>query len=76
MLISVYFQCTADRFDTFLLLTSSDLDECDPSNAAEDEEGLRCQQICHNYVGGYFCSCRPGYQLQSDYHSCKGKLKV
>ncbi|NXJ09855.1 C1R protein, partial [Odontophorus gujanensis] len=48
-----------------------DLDECDPNNAAEDDDGLRCQQICHNYVGGYFCSCRPGYQLQSDYHSCK-----
>lgn len=48
-----------------------DLDECDPDNAAEDDEGLRCQHICHNYVGGYFCSCRPGYQLQSDYRSCK-----
>ncbi|NXC50373.1 C1R protein, partial [Penelope pileata] len=48
-----------------------DLDECDPNNAAEDDEGPRCQQICHNYVGGYFCSCRPGYQLQSDRHSCK-----
>lgn len=48
-----------------------DLDECDPDNAAEDDEGLQCQHICHNYVGGYFCSCRPGYQLQSDYRSCK-----
>ncbi|OXB60465.1 hypothetical protein ASZ78_000756 [Callipepla squamata] len=48
-----------------------DLDECDPNNAAEGDDGLRCQQICHNYVGGYFCSCRPGYQLQSDHHSCK-----
>lgn len=54
---------------------SSDLDECDPNNAAEKDERPRCQHFCHNYVGGYFCSCRTGYQLQSDHHSCKGKLE-
>ncbi|NWZ73851.1 C1R protein, partial [Acrocephalus arundinaceus] len=48
-----------------------DLDECDPSNAAENDERPQCQHFCHNYVGGYFCSCRIGYQLQSDHHSCK-----
>ncbi|NXL14786.1 C1R protein, partial [Setophaga kirtlandii] len=48
-----------------------DLDECDPSNAAENNESPQCQHFCHNYVGGYFCSCRIGYQLQSDQHSCK-----
>ncbi|PKK30456.1 complement component 1, r subcomponent [Columba livia] len=48
-----------------------DLDECDPNNAAEEDERPRCQHVCHNYVGGYFCSCRAGYQLQSDLHSCK-----
>ncbi|KAM8924079.1 complement C1r subcomponent [Pelodytes ibericus] len=30
-----------------------------------------CQQVCHNYVGGYFCSCFRGYKLQSDQRSCK-----
>ncbi|KAF4804855.1 Complement C1r subcomponent [Turdus rufiventris] len=48
-----------------------DLDECEPNNAAENDERPQCQHFCHNYVGGYFCSCRIGYQLQSDHHSCK-----
>uniref|UniRef100_A0A8C3MS20 Uncharacterized protein n=1 Tax=Geospiza parvula TaxID=87175 RepID=A0A8C3MS20_GEOPR len=48
-----------------------DLDECDPNNAAESNERLQCQHFCHNYVGGYFCSCQIGYQLQSDQLSCK-----
>ncbi|KAM4704392.1 LOW QUALITY PROTEIN: complement C1r subcomponent-like [Rhinophrynus dorsalis] len=30
-----------------------------------------CQQMCHNYVGGYFCSCLPGYQMQNDQRSCR-----
>ncbi|KAL2311380.1 hypothetical protein Nmel_003081 [Mimus melanotis] len=48
-----------------------DLDECEPNNAAKNDERPQCQHFCHNYVGGYFCSCRIGYQLQSDHHSCK-----
>ncbi|XP_057901201.1 complement C1r subcomponent isoform X1 [Melospiza georgiana] len=48
-----------------------DLDECDPNNAPENNERPQCQHFCHNYVGGYFCSCQIGYQLQSDQHSCK-----
>ncbi|XP_044305612.1 complement C1r subcomponent isoform X2 [Varanus komodoensis] len=46
-----------------------DLDECTHGNANED--GPRCQHFCHNYIGGYFCSCQPGYRLQSDRHSCR-----
>nr|XP_005312091.1 complement C1r subcomponent [Chrysemys picta bellii] len=48
-----------------------DLDECAHGNALEEYEGPLCQHLCHNYVGGYICSCRPGYQLQSDHHSCR-----
>ncbi|XP_067401987.1 complement C1r subcomponent [Emydura macquarii macquarii] len=48
-----------------------DLDECAQGNDVEEDEGLLCQHLCHNYVGGYFCSCRPGYQLQSDQRSCR-----
>ncbi|XP_053306198.1 complement C1r subcomponent [Spea bombifrons] len=32
-----------------------------------------CQHTCHNYVGGYFCSCFRGYQLQSDGKTCKAE---
>uniref|UniRef100_A0A8C8RUN1 complement subcomponent C1r n=1 Tax=Pelusios castaneus TaxID=367368 RepID=A0A8C8RUN1_9SAUR len=48
-----------------------DLDECAQGNAIEEDEGPLCQHLCHNYVGGYICSCRPGYQLQSDQRSCR-----
>ncbi|XP_028568591.2 complement C1r subcomponent [Podarcis muralis] len=47
-----------------------DLDECALENDVEDG-APRCQHFCHNYIGGYFCSCQPGYRLQSDQHSCK-----
>ncbi|MBN3309091.1 C1S protein, partial [Amia calva] len=45
------------------LYTVQDIDECsDPDN--------QCSQFCNNYIGGYFCSCQPGYTLESDQHSC------
>lgn len=49
-----------------------DLDECAPGNDVDDD-GPRCQHLCHNYIGGYFCSCHPGYHLQSDQHSCQAE---
>ncbi|KAG2470166.1 C1RA protein, partial [Polypterus senegalus] len=46
-----------------------DIDECaEPTD--EDEESL-CSHICHNVIGSYFCSCRPGYTLQQDGRTCK-----
>ncbi|XP_059195366.1 complement C1s subcomponent-like [Centropristis striata] len=44
--------------------TDQDFDECrdDPDNG--------CTQFCHNYVGGYYCSCRHGYYLDADKHTC------
>ncbi|KAI2564165.1 C1R isoform 7, partial [Pan troglodytes] len=40
-----------------------DLDECaSRSKSGEEDPQPQCQHLCHNYVGGYFCSCRPGYE--------------
>uniref|UniRef100_A0A8C6UX14 Complement component 1, s subcomponent n=1 Tax=Neogobius melanostomus TaxID=47308 RepID=A0A8C6UX14_9GOBI len=43
--------------------TTQDYDECeDPENS--------CTQFCHNYIGGYYCSCHHGYHLDRDNHTC------
>ncbi|XP_014348223.1 mannan-binding lectin serine protease 1 [Latimeria chalumnae] len=47
--------------------TAVDVDECTEKN---DEE-LACDHYCHNYIGGYYCSCRFGYILHSDNRTCK-----
>ncbi|XP_054447445.1 complement C1r subcomponent [Pteronotus mesoamericanus] len=49
-----------------------DLDECaSQRNTVEENPQPRCQHLCHNYIGGYFCSCRTGYELQKDGYSCQ-----
>ncbi|XP_063818578.1 LOW QUALITY PROTEIN: complement C1r subcomponent [Pseudophryne corroboree] len=48
-----------------------DNDECSIQNDNSITWTPPCQHTCHNYVGGYFCSCLPGYKLQSDQKSCK-----
>ncbi|TDH11635.1 hypothetical protein EPR50_G00062970 [Perca flavescens] len=44
--------------------TDKDFDEC------EDDPENGCTQFCHNYIGGYHCSCRHGYHLGVDKHTC------
>ncbi|KAK2505092.1 hypothetical protein MC885_001254 [Smutsia gigantea] len=44
-----------------------DVDEC---TEREDEE-LSCDHYCHNYIGGFYCSCRFGYILHTDNRTCR-----
>ena len=43
----------------------TDFDECQNMN------GL-CEQICHNTNGSYECTCRSGFELLGNGHSCEG----
>ncbi|XP_077421351.1 mannan-binding lectin serine protease 1 isoform X2 [Vanacampus margaritifer] len=43
-----------------------DVDEC----AEGVDEDAACDHLCHNYLGGYYCSCRHGYLLHRDNHTC------
>ncbi|XP_056467915.1 mannan-binding lectin serine protease 1 isoform X1 [Gadus chalcogrammus] len=44
-----------------------DVDECQERS---DEEQL-CDHFCHNFIGGYYCSCRYGYLLHTDNRTCR-----
>ncbi|XP_066297660.1 mannan-binding lectin serine protease 1-like isoform X2 [Branchiostoma lanceolatum] len=41
-----------------------DRDEC-----AVDNGG--CHHFCHNYISGYYCSCKAGYWIMKDRETCK-----
>ncbi|XP_053306199.1 complement C1s subcomponent [Spea bombifrons] len=54
-----------ERYTGFsVIYTAVDLDEC------KEPLGAECSHFCHNYIGGYFCSCQPGYFLHLDNHTC------
>ena len=48
------------------LLLSVDIDEC----ALPNQGG--CEHTCHNYEGGYYCTCPAGYRLMDDDKGCEG----
>ena len=43
----------------------SDIDEC---TLGTDN----CEQVCHNTVGSFFCTCRPGSTLDNNGYTCHG----
>ncbi|CAJ1066414.1 mannan-binding lectin serine protease 1 isoform X1 [Xyrichtys novacula] len=56
-----------ERYSGFMAhYSASDVDEC----SEQVDEDLLCDHLCHNYIGGYYCSCRYGYRLHSDNHTC------
>ncbi|XP_068111393.1 complement C1r-B subcomponent-like [Hyperolius riggenbachi] len=50
-----------------------DNNECTPPHDSDGTWTPPCQHFCNNYIGGFSCSCRPGYELQSDKKSCKSE---
>ena len=46
-----------------------DVDECLFNNGG-------CSHFCHNFIGGFYCSCRIGYRLDDDIKSCIGKTNI
>ena len=52
-------------FDVIIATVFTDIDEC-----SRNTDG--CDHGCLNTPGSYLCTCRTGYQLQSDQHSCSG----
>jgi len=48
--------------------TQTDINEC-------VEEQMKCLHICTNTPGSYVCSCRPGYVLSADGHTCFGEIQ-
>ena len=50
-----------------MFLNISEIDKC-----ADGRSG--CEHNCTNFNGSYVCSCMPGFSLETDKHSCNGKL--
>ncbi|XP_063292956.1 mannan-binding lectin serine protease 2 isoform X2 [Pelobates fuscus] len=46
-----------------LFYTAEDINECESDTEI-------CDHFCHNYIGGHYCSCRPGFSLHSDKKIC------
>ncbi|XP_074233540.1 mannan-binding lectin serine protease 2 isoform X5 [Camelus bactrianus] len=49
--------------------SAEDIDECQ----APPGEAPTCDHHCHNYLGGFYCSCRAGYALHQNKRTCSAQ---
>ena len=56
-------------FSYTCLRHGTDVDECSVNKGG-------CNQFCHNTFGSYYCSCKNGYKLSADNHTCNGKVML
>lgn len=52
-------------------ISCRDIDEC-----SEEEYLLGCSHKCINTLGTAFCICPSGYQLETDWRTCRGYFKI
>ncbi|XP_039251383.2 mannan-binding lectin serine protease 1-like [Styela clava] len=57
---------------------AEDRDECQELEVEYDESEFpeeigKCDHHCINYMGGYTCNCKDGYELHEDGYTCVGK---
>lgn len=51
------------------VFSSTDVDECSDGNGG-------CEDQCSNTVGGFYCRCPAGHQLQGDGRTCQGRSRA
>ena len=59
----------SDGYLPFYSYHTADIDECASNNGG-------CGHLCHNTIGNFYCSCRPGYTLQEDNFTCIGECSM
>ncbi|KAK2846448.1 hypothetical protein Q5P01_009447 [Channa striata] len=60
-----------ERFSGFMAHYSAvDVDEC----SEHSHEDLLCDHFCHNYIGGYYCSCRYEFDHITSFHPASSSI--
>ena len=70
--MSFYILSFVEFYHSFLytfLRHGTDVDECSVNKGG-------CNQFCHNTYGSYQCSCKNGFKLSADNHTCSGKVML
>ena len=60
--------CSGKLFTyNYIIKPFLDINECCPSSNV-------CEHACTNTPGSFYCTCKMGYYLLDNKHSCEGKI--